>query len=94
MSIPAFDPDRYIAEYNDAPDSEKKSSYLGKFILAALSQKSMVTNRIFTSGNMLAGVSVDFREKGFRGIKDFAELAEQAAQNTANDVFKDGGGKR
>ena len=93
-SIPAFDPDRYIAAYNDAPDSGKKSSYLGKFILAALSQKSMVTNRIFTSGNMLAGVSVDFRKKGFRGMKDFAELAEQAAKNTANDVFKDGGEQR
>jgi hypothetical protein len=36
----------------------------------------MVTNRIFRSGNLLAGYSVDFGEKGFRGIKDFKKLAE------------------
>ena len=38
----------------------------------------MVTNKIFRSGNLLAGWSVDFREKGFRGIKDFRKLIEEA----------------
>ena len=50
---------------------------MGKFFLAALAQKSMVTNKIFQSGSRLAGFSVDFREKGFRGIKDFRKLMEQ-----------------
>ena len=37
----------------------------------------MVTNKIFQSGNRLAGYSVDFRKKGFRGIKDYQRLVEQ-----------------
>ena len=39
-----------------------------------MAQKSMVTNKIFTSGNLLAGFSVDFLEKGFRGIRDYRAL--------------------
>ena len=39
-----------------------------------MAQKSMVTNRIFTSGSLLAGFSVDFRKKGFRGMRDYAAL--------------------
>ena len=41
-----------------------------------MAQKSMVTHAIFRSGNLLAGYSVDFGEKGFRGIKDFKKLLE------------------
>ena len=36
----------------------------------------MVTNRIFKSGNLIAGFSVDFAEKGFQGIQDFKKLIE------------------
>ena len=42
-----------------------------------MKQKSMVTNRIYKSGSLLAGYSVDFWEKGFRGIKDFRKLVDQ-----------------
>ena len=42
-----------------------------------MEQKSMVTNKIFKSGNMLAGFSIDFRQKGFKGIKDFMKLVEK-----------------
>ena len=37
-------------------------------------QKSMVTNRIYKSGSLLAGYSIDYNENGFGGIKDFMML--------------------
>ena len=74
--IDDFQVETYQKEYMDAEEGDKDGTYFGKFLLAALAQKSMVTNRIFRSGNLLAGYSVDFGEKGFRGIKDFKKLAE------------------
>ena len=63
-------------EYMAASKGKKDRTFLGRFIIAALAQKSMVTNRIFQSGNTLAGFSVDFHENGFKGIKDFQKLLE------------------
>ena len=82
--IPDFDMDKYAEEYRNAPQEQKNDTFLGKFILAALAQKSMVTNRIFKSGSLLAGISVDFAEKGFRGIRDFRDLVEQAEKRSKN----------
>lgn len=48
-----------------------------KFKSFPRNHKSMVTNAIFRSGNLLAGFSVDFSEKGFRGIRDYRHLLEQ-----------------
>lgn len=76
-TIEDFDIEKYQQEYLDADDSGKNATFLGRFFLAALSQKSMVTNKIFKSGNRLAGFSVDFWDKGFRGMKDFRKLVEQ-----------------
>lgn len=81
QSIEDFDPTRYQQEYMDA--TNKEESFLGKFFLATMSQKSMVTNKIFKSGNRLAGFSVDFAEKGFRGIKDFRVLVDSLASMKA-----------
>lgn len=75
--IPDFDIDAYQSEYTDAPEHEKDATFLGKFFIAALRQKSMVTNKIFKSKNILAGISVDIKEKGFRGIKAYFALVEQ-----------------
>lgn len=75
--IPDFDIERFQSEYKEAGKDAKDETFLGRFTIAALAQKSMVTNRIFTSGNMLAGVSVDFEKKGFRGIKDFRKLVKE-----------------
>lgn len=66
--------DKYEAEYLAAAQEDKDRTFLGRFFLAAMAQKSMVTNRIFRSGSLLAGFSVDFGEKGFRGIRDFRRL--------------------
>ena len=78
QTIKDFSTEEYQQEYMDAGESEKDDTYLGKFILAALAQKSMVTNKIFTSGNLLAGYSVDFGKKGFRGIRDYRKLVERS----------------
>ena len=76
--IDDFDVDRYREEYLDAEKDDKDDTVLGRFILAAMSQKSMVTNRIYKSGNRAAGYSIDFDEKkGFRGIKDYAMLLQE-----------------
>ena len=72
--IEAFDVAKYQAEYMRAPEEIKEKTFLGKFIIAALAQKSMVTNQIFQSGNLLAGFSVNFEKSGFKGIKDFKML--------------------
>ena len=79
-SIEDFDLEKYQAEYVNAGENEKDSTFLGKFILAALAQKSMVTNKIFKSGNLLAGFSVDFDVKGFQGIRDYIKLVERAGR--------------
>ena len=54
-SIDDFDTEKYREEYIRAPKDAKEDTFLGKFILAALLQKSMVTERIFSTGNLLAG---------------------------------------
>ena len=75
--IPEFDVEQYTEDYRTASEEDKDDTFLGKFILAALAQKSMVTNAIFKSGNLLAGYSVDFKTTGFAGIRDFMKLVIQ-----------------
>ena len=82
--IPPFDIKQYQEEYRAAATAEKNSTFLGKFFIAAMSQKSMVTNRIFQSGNKLAGYSVEYNKKGFRGIKDFRMLINQNKGGTGS----------
>lgn len=78
QDVPDFDQNQYAQKYIQADKAAKDDTFLGKFILAALAQKSMVTNQIFRSGSLLAGFSVDFAEKGFKGIRDFQRLVKQA----------------
>ena len=73
--IPAFDDNSFDEEYKNAPEDSKDDTFLGKFILAALAQKSMVTNKIYSSGSRLAGVSIRFNENGLKGIKAYHKLA-------------------
>ena len=78
QTIPGFDLERYQQEYQDAAKNVRDDTFLGQFFLAALAQKSMVTNKIFNAKNLLAGFSVDYLDKGFRGIRDFRKLIEWA----------------
>ncbi len=55
-SIPDFDMDAYMDEYKNADKADKTETYLGRFIDAAIRQKSMVTAKIMESGNLLCGM--------------------------------------
>ncbi len=81
-AIEDFDLEKYQKEYVDAAREEKDETFLGKFILAALAQKSMVTNKIFTSGNLLAGFSVDYATAGFKGMKDYRKLVDDVQKRS------------
>lgn len=73
-AVEYFDLDAYVQEYLDASEDAKDETYLGKFALAALAQKGMVVNRVWSTGNPLAGRSIDYDKDGFAGIEDFLPL--------------------
>lgn len=75
--IEDFGEHKYEEEYMAADEEGKSETYLGRFFLAAMRQKSMVTSRIFGSGNILAGVSIDYEIKGFKGIRDYRHLVNE-----------------
>ncbi len=81
--IDDFDLNRYQEEYQQAPKDHKDETFLGKFFLAALSQKSMVTHAIFQSGNLLAGVSIEYNGRSIKGIQDYARLVRCTMQDEA-----------
>ena len=75
--IPDFSELDYEREYLAAPEAEKAHTAPGQFIYAALAHKSMVTKKIFDSGSLLAGLSVDYFKSGFKGHRDFRMLVER-----------------
>jgi hypothetical protein len=77
-TIPEFDAPEYVDEYKNAKPEERDDTFLGRFIIAALSQKSMVTNKIYRSGNLLAGFSVEYSRHGFGGIRDYIKLVKES----------------
>lgn len=83
--ITDFDIDKYQKEYINASDKEKDNTYLGKYFIAAMAQKSMVTHEIFKSGNLLAGFSVEYDFKHFKGIKDFRKLINSQTSGKNNE---------
>ena len=72
--IEPFDLEKYQAEYMSAGEDAKGDTFLGKFIRAAMAQKSMVTTAIHQSGSKLAGYSVEYDKGRRRGIKDYRVL--------------------
>lgn len=82
-AIPDFDVNAYVDAYKNALPKYRDSTFLGRFIIAAMSQKSMVTNKIYKSGNMLAGFSIDYSKKGFRGIRDYMKLVKNSNRKSA-----------
>ena len=81
QEVVPFDIHDYQTEYGNASRELKDDTSFGRFIIAAMRQKSMVTNAVFESGNMLAGFSVDYTKKGFRGMKDFKKLVKLFENN-------------
>ncbi len=53
--IEDFDIDKYRYEYTRTSIARKNKTFLGKFMIAAIAQKGMVTHEIFESKNMSAG---------------------------------------
>ena len=84
VSLEDFDIDKYQTEYVAAAGDKKDSTFLGRFFLAALDQKSMVTNRIFMSRNRLAGFSVNYDKRGLKGIRDYWKLVEMRKRGDGN----------
>lgn len=82
--LPDFDIEKYQAEYVKAGPDERYDTFLGKFFLAALAQKSMVTNRIFMSDNLSAGFSIDYHRAGLKGIRDYWRLVEARKRGEQN----------
>ncbi len=73
--IPDFDLEKYKDEYKNAADEAAKDiSFLGQFFIAAMAQKSMITTKIFRSGNLIAGYSIEYNGDASIGIKDYAAL--------------------
>ena len=85
VALEPFDLQRHQQEYVDAPENKKDETFLGRFFVAALAQKSMVTNRIFRSGSLLAGVSLDYEEKGFGGIRDYLRLVSRIGEEASHE---------
>ena len=83
--IPDFDITLSEEEYMDAEDASKDDTVLGRYFIAAMAQKSMVTNKIFTSGSRLAGISVDYKRSGFRGIRDYKKLMKHRKGGRSDD---------
>ena len=71
--IPDFNVDLFRSEYESASPEQKDDTGLGRFIIAALAQKSMVTNRVYRTGSLLAGYSMEYDGKNV-GIKDYLKL--------------------
>ncbi len=65
--VETFDLEKYQEEYMNASEEERDETYIGKFILAAIAHKSMVTNRIYRTGNKLAGISITRKSSKKRG---------------------------
>lgn len=80
--IPEFSAEEFEQEYLDADNESRDTTKPGKFIIAALSQKSMVTKEIYDSGNLIAGYSVDYESSGLKGIKDFYKLVGETARRS------------
>lgn len=75
-TVDPFDISKYQDEYLNAAEAQKDDTVLGRFFIAAMKQKSMVTHHIYKSGNKLAGISIDFNKTGFKGIDDFRKLLD------------------
>ena len=83
--IEDFDLEKYQEEYISASADEKDKTFLGRFVIAAMAQKSMVTNKIYKSGSKIAGFSIEYEKKGFKGIRDYRKLVEQKEEGTKNE---------
>lgn len=55
QTIEDFDMNKYQDEYCNAEKEEKYDTFLGKFFVAAMKQKNLVSEKIYESGSRIAG---------------------------------------
>lgn len=72
--VEPFDITRFQSEYVEASNDLRPETALGRFFVGAIRHKSMVTHRIFESGNMLAGYSVDLSDPRIKNIDDIRNI--------------------
>lgn len=72
--VKEFDAKNYVNSY--LATENKNETQFNSFILHALKQKSMVTNRIYKSKNKLAGYSIEYNGNSLKGLKDYWKLLE------------------
>lgn len=84
--VNVFDVKKYIDGY--LLSSNKDETEFNSFILHALKQKSMVTNRIYKSKNKLAGYSIEYNGMGFKGLKDYWKLFEHELKVNKDEQVK------
>lgn len=58
-AVPDFSETAYEREYVCAPAEEREQTAPGRFLHAALAQKSLVSRKIFESGNLAAGIVLE-----------------------------------
>ncbi len=76
MVIEDFNIEKYKSEYKEAHEFDKNDTYLGRFINHAIKHKNMVADKIFESGNMLAGI----RKNPLEVIKPVKDIIEGGAK--------------
>ena len=74
QALEDFDVKKYAAEYMMAVREEKPNTFLGRFFVAAMAQKNMVTRKIYESGSTLAGISLKINGSDIQTIDDFIGL--------------------
>lgn len=74
--VPDWKLPTYEDEYCLAPKDNKNDTLIGRFIVASLKHKQMVTEEIFASGNMLAGIPFSLLFKTKRIKKCLKEDSE------------------
>ena len=75
--IPDFNLDRYLQEYKDAPEQDKPGTFLGRFIDAALAQKNMVTQAVYSSGSLMAGNPEEGKKRPFQWFFDLVKISKE-----------------
>ena len=76
-TIEDFDVSKYQEEYRQASEDKKRKTFLGKFFLASILHKGMVTHEIFMSGNTLAGIPSTFRLTDLRKPEDVGRMIQR-----------------
>ncbi len=58
-TIDDFVIDRYFNEYTEASKEDREETFIGRFTRGAIAHKGMVINEIYSTGNMIAGITKD-----------------------------------